>query len=73
LNFLDRVSQNTQISNFMTIRPVGAELFHADRDMTVAFGNFVNAPKKILNLRKTTRSSHKTNKKPIAANNNNVS
>jgi hypothetical protein len=34
----------------MKIRPVGAELFHADRrtDMTklaVAFGNFVNAPK----------------------------
>jgi len=22
---------NTQISNFMKIRPVGAELFHADR------------------------------------------
>ena len=58
----------------MTIRPVGAELFHADRDMTVAFANFGNAPKKILNLRKKTRSSHKTtNKKPIAANNNNVS
>ena len=42
------------MSNFMKIRPVGAELFHADRrtdgqtDMTkiiVAFRNFVNAPK----------------------------
>ena len=48
--------KNTQISNFMKIRPVRAELFHADRrmkggmdgrtDMTkliVAFRNFANA------------------------------
>jgi len=27
----DRFSKNTQISNFMKIRLVGAELFHADR------------------------------------------
>jgi hypothetical protein len=38
------------VSNFKIIRPVGAELFHADRrtDMTkpiVAFRNFANAPK----------------------------
>jgi hypothetical protein len=25
--------KNTQISNFMKIHPVGAELFHADRQM----------------------------------------
>jgi len=40
-----------QVSNFMKIHPVGAELFHLDgqTDMTklvVAFYNFVNAPKK---------------------------
>ena len=29
--FLDKFSKNTQISNFMKISPVGAELFHADR------------------------------------------
>jgi hypothetical protein len=28
--FDDRFSQNTQISNFMKIRPVGTELFHAE-------------------------------------------
>jgi hypothetical protein len=51
----------TQISNLMKIRPVGKELFHADRrtdmtKLTVAFRNFANAPKyesfvlKIINL-----------------------
>jgi hypothetical protein len=30
LNFLDRFSKNTQISNLIQIRPVGAELFHED-------------------------------------------
>jgi hypothetical protein len=30
LKFLDRFSQNTQISNFMETDPVGAELFRAD-------------------------------------------
>jgi hypothetical protein len=29
-NFLDRFSKNTRISNFMKIRPEGAELLHAD-------------------------------------------
>ena len=46
--------KNTKISDFMKIRPVGAELFHTDgqtdgrTDMTkliVAFRNFANAPK----------------------------
>ena len=52
---MDEFSKNTQISNFMKIRPVGAELCHEDRqsegrtDMTkliVALHNFANAPKK---------------------------
>jgi predicted transcriptional regulator len=30
LNFLNRFSKNTQISNLIKIRPLGAELFHAD-------------------------------------------
>jgi len=42
--------ENTQISNFKKIRPVGAEAFHADgqTDMTklvVTFRNFSKAPK----------------------------
>jgi hypothetical protein len=32
LDFLDRFSKKAQISSFTKIRPVGAELFHADRD-----------------------------------------
>jgi len=50
---LDRLSKHTQVPNFVKIRPVEAELFHADgrtdrrTDMTkliIAFRNFANAP-----------------------------
>ena len=49
LNFLDRFSKKFQ-TDLMKIRPVGAELFHADgrTDMTkptVAFRSFTDAPK----------------------------
>ena len=30
---IERFSENDQISNFMSIRPVGAELFHVDRQI----------------------------------------
>jgi hypothetical protein len=59
--FFERLSKNVQISNFMKIRPVKAELFHADRrtdredrwkegqaevtNLIDAFRNFANAPK----------------------------
>jgi hypothetical protein len=55
LDFLNIYSKNDQISNFMKIRPVGAELLHADgrtderidvMTLTVAFRNFANATKR---------------------------
>ena len=50
LGFLDGISKNTEISNFIKIRSVGAELFCADGQMDVltlivAIRNFANAPK----------------------------
>ena len=45
--------KKAQISSFIKIRPVGAELFHEDGRMdtnklTVAFRSFANAPKNTL-------------------------
>ena len=50
MKFLDIFWKNSQILSLLKVRPVGAELFHADgqTDMTkliVAFRNFANAPK----------------------------
>jgi hypothetical protein len=50
--FSNRFSKNTQVLNFVKIRPVGVELFHTDGQtlmmkLIVAFCNFANAPKHI--------------------------
>jgi hypothetical protein len=37
------------MSNFVKIRPVEAELFHADRQTNMTFRNFANTPNKIAN------------------------
>jgi len=53
LNFINRFVNYAQISNFIKIHPVRAELFHADgrmdegtniRKLIVAFRNFAYAP-----------------------------
>jgi len=51
MSFHDRFSKNTEISNFMTVRSVGAELFHVDgltdmTKLTVTFHSFANVPSK---------------------------
>jgi len=54
LNFFNIFSKNTQISNFIKICPVGAKLFHTDRQtkgqtnmtkLIVTSHNLVNTPK----------------------------
>jgi hypothetical protein len=54
LNFFSGFLKTIQISNFMKLRSMGAELFHADKEtdgrtditkLIVASHNFVNAPK----------------------------
>ena len=56
-----QILKKCQISNFMEIRPVGAELFHEDRrkngrtdihdEVNITFGNFANAPKNQWSIR----------------------
>ena len=42
---LSRLLKNTQTSNFMKIRPMGAELFHTDMTkLIITLRNFANAP-----------------------------
>jgi hypothetical protein len=50
LEFLARLSKKPQLPNFIKMRPVAAEFFHADRrtgkiKLIVAFRNFSNKPK----------------------------
>jgi hypothetical protein len=70
--FFDRVSKNNQISNFMKIHPVEAELFHADRrtdgwtymrKLKVTFRNFANVPKNGFKKRYQTRDNFVKDKK----------
>ena len=48
VNVLDRFYKNTQISNFIKIRPMGDKLFHMMK-LTVGFHGDANAPKMIEN------------------------
>jgi hypothetical protein len=53
LNFIGRYSKNPKVRNFAKIRPVGAEMFHADGQtfmtkLILAFRNFANASNKSL-------------------------
>jgi hypothetical protein len=48
VNVLDRFDKNTQVSNFMKIRPMGDKLFHMMK-LTVGFHSDANAPKMIGN------------------------
>jgi len=42
---LSRLLKNTQTSNFMKIRPMGAELFHTGMTkLIITLCNFANAP-----------------------------
>jgi len=48
IEFSRRVLKTTRTLNFMKIRPVGVELFHADKQsmtkLIVAFRSFADAP-----------------------------
>jgi hypothetical protein len=60
--FFDRFSKNLQISNFMKIRLLGAELFHADGQTglmkpIVAFRNFANPSKSPVNQKVCIRGN----------------
>jgi hypothetical protein len=56
MNFLNSFSKKGQISRFIKIHPVGAELFHmdgqADMKPVVAFRSFAIVPKNALKIHK---------------------
>jgi len=51
MNFLDRFSKKTRISNFTKIFSVGADRQTDKTNLTVAFRSFANAAKKIMKLK----------------------
>ena len=57
LSFLDRFSINSQISNLVKIRPVGAALIHADRrsDRLIDTMKLIVASRNFLDMSKTYR------------------
>jgi hypothetical protein len=66
LNFLNRISEKAQISNFIKIRPLGAELFHSDEQadmtkLTVAFHSFVNERKNYHSIFRTNKIRNNIN------------
>jgi hypothetical protein len=63
-NFLDRVSKNTQISNFTKIRPVGAVFFHADKQKDRRTDRNTDRTKLIITFRKSGEE-RLTNKLPV--------
>jgi hypothetical protein len=68
LHFPDRFSNGTQISDFVKIRPMGSELFHADMaKVIVTFRHFAKTPKIIMQHWRNEndkRSSRKPNPYP---------
>jgi hypothetical protein len=69
VDFLDRFWKNIQISNFMKMCPVGAELFHAGRQQTGGrfealrriFHNFAEASNVLLLLLDKTSNNSEDN------------
>jgi hypothetical protein len=69
LEFSRQFSKKAQIPSFTEIHPVGAELFHADRQTdsqpdkhgeAVTFHNFANGPKNLLLFERMFRSTRRT-------------
>jgi hypothetical protein len=67
IEFSRQISKQSQLSDFINIRPVEAELFHSDGQtdrqaaditkLTIAFRNFANAPKNCIHEEINSRLS----------------
>ena len=70
MNFLRRISENSEISNFIKIGPVGAELFlvdgqtdrQTDVKLIAGFCNYVTAPEKVNFTLGMSMKSHRRNR-----------
>jgi len=63
IEFFDTFSKNIQIPNLIKIRPVGAELFHADRMRGIRDENFANSPAIVLKKIYTLEIGHRQTEK----------